>query len=88
MYQIIGSKCCGKTNQLLTLAKETGAAVACFNPLAMEVKSRSYGITGLNFISYDEAIRHQGKVMIDELELFTSYIIYGNLTGYTLSEED
>lgn len=88
MYRIIGSKCCGKTSQLILLAKETGAAIACSNPMAMEVKAHAYGIVGVNFISYDDALHYQGDLMIDELELFINYAMYGKLVGYTLSEED
>lgn len=88
MYRIIDSRGSGKTSQLILLAKETGAAIACSNPMAMEVKAHAYGIMGVNFISYDDALHYQGDLMIDELELFTSYIMYGKLVGYTLSEED
>lgn len=88
MYRIIGDRSSGKTSQLMLLAKRSGAAIACSNPLAMEVKSHSYGLVGINFIGYDEALHYPGEVMIDELENFVKYSMMGKLAGYTLSEED
>lgn len=38
MYRIIGDRSSGKTSQLMLLAKRSGAAIACSNPLAMEVE--------------------------------------------------
>lgn len=88
MVKFIGPNSSGKTKNLILSAKEKGATIACSNPRALQQKSHAYGIMGVNFISYDEALHYQGNLMIDELELFTNYVMYGKLIGYTLSEED
>lgn len=88
MVRIIDGRGTGKTSRLMLLVKENDAIFVCSNPKAMEQKAHAYGIVGVNFISYDDALHYQGDLMIDELELFTSYIMYGKLVGYTLSEED
>lgn len=90
MYRIIDSRGSGKTSRLMLLAKETGAAIACMNPNAMRQKAYSYGITGINFISYSDLFQgeHEGNVMIDELEVFIQHYIDCKLIGYSLSNED
>lgn len=92
MYRIIDSRGSGKTSRLLLLAKETGATVVCSNPRAMREKSYAYGITGVNFLSYQEALCSEGCVedfLIDEIELFARHAIGRNrLVGYSLSNED
>ena len=90
MYRIIDSRGSGKTSRLMLLAKETGAAIACMNPNAMRQKAYSYGITGINFISYSDLFQgeYEGNVMIDELEVFIQHYIDCKLIGYSLSNED
>lgn len=92
VYRIIDGKSTGKTGRLMLLAKETGAKIACSNPSAMRQKSRAYGITGVEFISYDDLfdkyLDPEDKVMIDEIEDFVRDYIDGTLVGYTLSQED
>lgn len=88
MNRFIGSKCSGKTRKLIQAAHDTGAAIACSNPMAMEVKAHSYNIVGVNFINYNDVPNWKGEVMIDELEPFVQCMCYGKLAGYTLSEED
>ena len=92
MYRIIDSRGSGKTSRLLLLAKETGATVICSNPRAMREKSYAYGITGINFLSYQEALASEGPVenfLIDEIEVFARHAIGRNkLVGYCLSNED
>ena len=100
MYRIIDSRGSGKTSRLLLLAKETGATVICSNPWAMKQKALAYGIIGINFISYGEAlgrgyeyavkgINDHGNVLIDEIENFAQYAIANaNMIGYCLSNED
>ncbi len=90
MYRIIDSRGSGKTSRLMLLAKETGAAIACMNPNAMRQKAYSYGITGINFISYSDLFQgeYEGDVMIDELEVFIQHYIDCKLIGYSLSNED
>ena len=92
MYRIIDSRGSGKTSRLMLLAKETGAKIACSNPAAMRQKAYAYGITGIEFIPYSDlfngAIDPDDKIMIDEIEIFLNNYIDGNLTGYTLTNED
>ena len=92
MYRIIDSRGSGKTSRLMLLAKETGSKIACSNPIAMRQKAYSYGITGIEFIPYSDlfngAIDPDNKIMIDEIEVLLNNYIDGNLTGYTLTNED
>ena len=93
MYRIIDSRGSGKTSRLMLLAKENDAAIACSNPAAMRQKAYAYGITGIDFISYNDLIDGwEGNVFIDELEVFVKYFLglgYDTkVKGYTLSNED
>ena len=91
MYRVINSRGSGKTSQLMLLAKEQNASIACSNPNAMRKKAEAYGITGIDFISYSELFTgkyQDDKVMIDELDVFASHYVGGKLTGYTLTNED
>lgn len=90
MYRVIGGRGCGKTHELMLLAKQTGAAIACSNPITMQQKAYAYGITGIEFISYSQLFQgaHEGSVMIDELETFAEKYIDCKLTGYSLTNED
>ena len=102
MYRIIDGRGSGKTSRLLLLAKENNATVVCANPKAMEAKAHAYGLVGINFISYREAIdkqqynddKYTHKVyecfLIDEIENFAKAALgmNGPLEGYTLSNED
>ena len=89
MYRIIDSRSSGKTSRLMLLAKETGSAIACMNPHAMRAKAHAYGLTGIDFISYNDLLSGEYEnVMIDEIEGFISNIINCKLTGYSLSNED
>lgn len=91
MERIIKGRGTGKTYELILKAKETGAVIACANPIAMRQKAYNYGIIGVNFISYSELFNDstsQGHVMIDELEEFVRLYIDCPLMGYTLTNED
>lgn len=92
MYRIINDRGTGKTLQLMLLAKENNAAIACNNPSAMRQKAYNYGLTGINFVSYSALfsgeIEDHEPIMIDEIEIFVKEYIDGKLIGYTLSNED
>ena len=91
MYRIIDSRSSGKTSRLMLLAKETDSAIACSNPSAMRQKAYSYGITGIDFISYSDLFTGgwtEENVLIDELEEFVKQYIDANITGYSLTNED
>lgn len=90
MVRIIDGRASGKTNKLMLLAQENNAIIVCGNPYAMEQKARAYGITGIDFISYAEFVNRSypedKRIFIDELERFA--LLFGNVSGYTLSNED
>lgn len=96
MQRIINSRGTGKTSLLMLLAKENNAIFVCESPAAMEDKAHRYGIVGIQFMSYKEFLNHGGldtPYVIDELELFTKYMIetnhiYSTMLGYTMSNED
>lgn len=98
MYRIIDHRGSGKTSRLMLLAKEHNGTVVCSNPYAMEQKAHSYGITGVDFVSYYDFLNNckdvnLGNYYIDELEIFMQFIASqyaknGNFNGYTLTEED
>ena len=90
MYRIISGRSSGKTYQLMELAKENNASIACSNPSAMRQKAYAYGFTGINFISYSDLFTtsYEGNVMIDELETFVHDYIDANIIGYSLTNED
>ena len=91
MFRIIDSRSSGKTSRLMLLAKETSSAIACSNPSAMRQKAYSYGITGIDFISYSDLFTGgwtEENVLIDELEEFVKQYIDANITGYSLTNED
>lgn len=91
MYRIIDTRGSGKTSRLMLLAKEQDAVLACSNPYAMQQKALAYGISGIEFISYEDLINKKyygSNIMIDELENFVKYQLSGKLVGYTISNED
>lgn len=103
MYRIIDGRGSGKTSRLMLLAKENNAALVCSNPRAMEAKAHAYGIVGIDFMSYEDAIDHmrhpdnqytsenrQHLIVVDEIENFIQCALgmNGRLIGYTLSNED
>ena len=91
MFRIIDSRSSGKTSRLMLLAKETNSAIACSNPSAMRQKAYSYGITGIDFISYSDLFTGgwtEENVLIDELEEFVKQYIDASITGYSLTNED
>ena len=103
MYRIIDNKASGKTHQLMNIAKETNSVFVCNNPRAMEAKAHAYGIVGIEFMSYADAIDHmrypdgrytaenrRPAMVVDELEAFVQCALgmNGPLIGYTLSNED
>lgn len=91
MYRIIGKRGTGKTKKLLTKAQETNAIVVCKDPTRMVEKAYSYGITGLNFLTYldfmHRGINFHGKFVIDDVEAFLATALTNNIIGYTLSED-
>ena len=90
MYRIIDKKGAGKTSRLMLLAKEVQGIIVCSNPLKLREKAHCYGITGLDFISYEDYLNggfESKPIFIDELDKFLKF--YDNhIAGYTISNED
>ena len=97
MYRIIDKKCSGKTSRLLLLAKESNGIVVCSNPDKMREKAYVYGLTGIEFVSYEEFDRdvsegyeagtsYDKPVFIDELDNYLKHLQF-NIAGYTISED-
>ena len=91
MYRIIDNRSTGKTSRLLLLAKESNGIVVCANPSVMREKAYSYGIVGVDFLSYEQYAYTDNyditkPIFIDELELFLKKFDY-NISGYTISKE-
>ena len=96
MYRFIDGRSTGKTSRLMLLAKETNGTIVCSNPRAMKGKAYTYGIVGIDFISYDEFFQLRGadigNYYIDELEAYIEYVqgmagVRGRLRGYSISED-
>ncbi len=90
MNRIIDGRGTGKTSKLLTFAKEINADVVCSNPRAMEYKAEKYGVTDVNFISYDKfstVLNHSNDYVIDDLEEFIKSAFGQNLKGYTITKD-
>jgi hypothetical protein len=88
MYRIIDSRGSGKTSRLFLLAKENNAAIACSNPYAMRTKAAAYGISGIQFITYKEAMEgavNVKAVMVDDIERFAQFAINYKVLGFTAS---
>ena len=89
MYRIIDGRGTGKTSRLFLLAKEAGIPIICQCPQDMREKAYSYGITGIDFISYQEALT-AGDIS-DTAKEVSYYILMKNhfkLKGFTVSNED
>lgn len=98
MRQIINGRGRGKTKQLMLFAKENNVVFVCRNPVAMREKAHAYGITGVDFVSYEDCLSNEydevipdHDFVIDELELFVKYMMdtqKAKMVGYTLSVEE
>lgn len=91
MYRIIDNRSSGKTSRLLLLAKENNGIIVCANPAAMKEKAYSYGIIGVEFLSYEQYAYTDNydtskPIFIDEVEMFLKKFDY-NISGYTISKE-
>ena len=95
MIKIIDKRGTGKTSRLFLIAKENDGVIVCKNPRAMKEKAYCYGITGLDFISYEdywyntqetEDFIAGRKIYIDELSSFLKNWD-NDIDGYTESEE-
>ena len=57
----------------------------------MRQKAYSYGIIGIDFISYDDIMENEylgRKLVIDELDCFVNHALYGvEFIGYSVSKD-
>lgn len=97
MYRIIDKKSSGKTKKLMYYAKDNNALFVCKNPDKMKEKAITYGIVGVEFISYDDFLYNgniaKSSYVIDEVEEYLKYSFNeihpdNNFIGYNLSSED
>ena len=91
MYRIIDNRSTGKTSRLLLLAKENNGIIVCFDPNRTRQKALGYGITGIDFLSYEEYAYTDNydrnkPIYIDDLDLFLKKFDY-SINGYTISKE-
>lgn len=91
MKQIFDDRASGKTSRLILLAKEAGGIVVCRHPAAMKEKAIGYGITGVDFVSYQDyltfILSNDKPVFIDELSCFWKYFD-PNFIGYSETKEE
>lgn len=95
MIKIIDKRGTGKTSRLFLIAKENNGVIICRSPRDMREKAYRYGITGLDFISYDDYWGDINgttdfiagrKIYVDELSsLLKAWD--NDIDGYTESEE-
>lgn len=86
MYHIIDKTGTGKTNKLIHIAKIENAPVICADPDKMRKRAYDYGITGVDYISYEEYLNNPSsyeRVLIDNLDK-----CYPNIIAYTSTVED
>ena len=87
---VIGGSSTGKTRKMLQEAKNSGAIVICKYPLHMQNKANSYGIHGLEFISYDDVRNYPiygKKIAVDELGDFFKHYFGAQLDSFTMTVE-
>lgn len=89
MFIISGEKGTGKTRALLDKAKLEDAVVVCENTATMRIRAHSYGIAGLELVSYtefcDNKTAYENRlVFIHDINKFIRYNFTG-VKGYSIS---
>ena len=84
MIRIIDEPGTGKTHKLIQIAKENNGVILCEDPNLLREKAYSYGITGVDFLSYEEyfVIDLNRPVYVDEISKFI-LLFDRNFAGYT-----
>ena len=92
MYRILGKRGSGKTTNLITLAKETGAILVVSDVDYAVNKMYQLGITGVDIMSYtqfaDNKRGYDKQYLIDDIEGFTKAIFGKNFIGYSQTIDD
>lgn len=89
MFIVSGGRGIGKTRTLLERVKSENAIIVCEDTIEMRERAYSYGITGLNIMSYkefDTLEKVEEPVYIHDIN---KYISYGNrnVKGYSVCFE-
>ena len=89
MFIISGNKGVGKTRTLIERAKAEDGIIVCSDVKAMRERAYSYGITGLNLVSYDDLwndeVDTQGKPMyIHDINKFI-HSSFADVNGFTIN---
>lgn len=84
MNKFIGNRSTGKTKKLLEFAKENNCVVVCKNLGAMYFKALNYGLTGIEFIYYNELTDKNKDYVIDDLDEFIREN-FKNVKGFSLT---
>lgn len=88
MFIISGGRGTGKTRTLLEKAKAENAIVACVDPDTMRERAYSYGIVGLDFVSYSELYDNNYEldrpIYIHDVNAFIRSR-FSDIKGYSLS---
>lgn len=92
MIKIIDGRGTGKSSRLFLLAKENDGVIVCKNSEKMREKAYCYGITGIDFLSYEDyfifGADYEGRnIYIDDLTMFLRKFD-SRISGYTESMED
>ena len=89
MFIVSGGRGIGKTKALLERAKEENAIIVCEDTMAMRERAYSYGITGLNIMSYKEFDTLEKVEEPVYIHNINNYISYGNrnVKGYSVCNE-
>lgn len=89
MFVVSGGRGIGKTRTLLERVKSEDAIVVCEDTIEMRERAYSYGITGLNLITYEEYCKLDSQTIgkpvyiVDTNKLLLH--INSNTKGYTIS---
>jgi hypothetical protein len=89
MFIVSGEKGTGKTKALLEKAKAENGVIACADPISMRARAYSYGIVGLDIISYDDLYNKSigdKALYIHDINKFIRYS-FPEAQGYTLCVE-
>ncbi len=90
MFIVSGDHGTGKTRALVEKAKAEDGIIVCKDPIAMRERAHSYGITGLNIISYEELYEYKvysenkKPIYIDDINAFIRHS-FPEVKGYTVN---
>jgi hypothetical protein len=88
MFILSGGHGIGKTRTLLERVKAEDGIIVCDNTIEMRERAYSYGITGLNILSYDELYeckvdRYDKNIYIHDINKFIKYS-FPEVKGYSV----